>query len=452
MRKTMAATVRVVQVPKSAPQVRRLSLEEEALVLDQAHRDMTSCTSGLQEVNKQLELSDALEDLAAIAKTIPEASTTELNLIATAGQAGVAGTDNEPELMLPAMEGFQEGKRIAFESLAEKAKTLWKNILAFIARLWEKFMAFWRINVVVAELKRKIADMRRAIKEGKVSHAGRAGTFEELVEWFSFEGEHLTTPEKTTAALVESAKVAGFIYDTYANEIEATGQRLVGTLSDFKPENKDQVLASLVQQLGRLNFGGMPHAVPEGNDGGFAVATCQSFLGNGMLVAKTFKPQAGMHPIQALEGFRNSGIMLERGDAKKGSVYTIKYGNAKFFAPKPEGAPAILQAAETLLGVIENFHAGHAKKLSAISEQLKAASEKAVQAFSGTVAGDGAEEAEREFKAALNLNAMYARWAQVPVLPFYSYIISMCRFALAWVQIGMDKSINVKNPEPVHAF
>jgi len=448
MRKSFAATVRVVQVPKVAPKVRRLSLEEEHLILDQAHRDMTSCTTGLEEVNKQIELSDALEDLAAVAQNIREASPVDIQLIATAAQAGVAGTDNEPELMLPAMEGFQEGKQIAFESLAEKAKTLWKNILAFIQSMWQKFMAFFRIHVVVRELKSKIRQMSVALNDETKyrfrapTEAGRAESLSQLGEWFSFQGEPLKSIEETTHALNATAKVAGFIYDTYANEVEQTGTRIEQTLANFKPENADQLLQDLVKQLGHLNFGALPMAVPEGNDNGYDVATCQSFLGNGMLVGKTFKPQAGMPAAQALEGIRNSGIVLEKGDADRLTHKGYQNGDAAFFIIKDKvAAQAVLKAAESLIGVIENFHSSHVPKLNALAERLKGASEKATAAFSGTVAGEGAADAEREFKAALNLNAMFARWAQVPTLPFYSYIVSACRFCLAWCQMSIDGKI-----------
>lgn len=448
MRKTMTATVRVVQVPKAAVPVRRLSLEEEALVLDQAHRDMTSCTSGLQEVNKQLELSDALEDLAAVAQNIREASPTELQLIATAGQAGVAGTDNEPELMLPAMEGFQEGKAIAFESLAEKAKTLWKNILAFIARLWEKFMAFFRIHVVVRELKSKIKQMQTALLDERKyrirvpTEAGRAESLSQLGDWFSFEGEQLKSEQDTINALHSTAKVAGFIYDTYANEIEATGQRLETVLGSVTPQNVDDVLQNVVKQLGRLNFGGLPMAVSEGNDNGYEVATCQSFLGNGMLIGKTFKIQPNMPAAQALDAIRHSGITLEKGDADRLTHKGYTQGNqANFYLSDRAMLQQALKGAETLLAVIENFHSQHAPKLKSVSDRLKAASDKAVAAFSGTVQGEGAAQAEHELKAALNLNAMFARWAQVPTLPFYSYIVSACRFVLAWCQLSIDGNV-----------
>jgi hypothetical protein len=446
MRNSFAATVRVVQVPKTSPRIRRLSLEEESLILDQANRDQQACTSGLQEVNRQLEISDALEDLAVVASRIREASPTELQLIATAGQAGVAGTDNEPELMLPAMEGFQEGKSIAFESMAEKAKMLWKNILEFIARMWEKFMAFFRIHVVVAELKRKLAQMKQDLAQNQKysmrrTETGRADSISQLVHWFSFEGAPLKTSEDTIRALTATAKVAGFIYDTYANEIEAVGTRVEGILSNFKPDSADETLHNLVRQLGNLNFGGLPSAVQEGNDNGFDVATCQSFLGNGMLVAKTFKANPNMPASQALEGIRNSGISLEKGDAEGAVVSGGQIHNAAFFIPEKELAVAALQGAETLLGVIENFHKNHAPKLKVVSERLKVASNKAVEAFAGSVVGEGAADAERELKAALNLNAMFARWAQNPTLPFYSYIVSACRFVLAWCQMSIDNKV-----------
>src|ERR1700756_1352949 len=159
MRKQFASSVRVVQVPKVVPAARSLSLEEEALILDQGFRDEAACETGLDEAHRLTEVSDALADLSSLARGIREASPPEIALIQTSGQMGVAGTTNEPEMLLPAMESFQEGKMIACESIGQKAQTLMKNLLEFLARIWEKIVAFYRMNVVVTGLRQKIRKM-----------------------------------------------------------------------------------------------------------------------------------------------------------------------------------------------------------------------------------------------------------------------------------------------------
>jgi hypothetical protein len=448
MRKQFAATVRTVSVPKTLPRIRRLSLEEEALILDQAHQDFKAVDNGMQEVGRQLEISDALEDLAVVAQNIRQASPTEIELIQSAGQMAVAGTDNEPELMLPALEGMQEGKNIAFESFAEKANVLWKNILAFLARLWEKIVAFFRVHVVVGEMRGKIQTLMSKIKSGTGTIGTIARTPAEVSEAFMFNGKNIARLDEVTKGMQATIQVAKYLYEDYVGMIKNAGDKVSQALESFKPDTADQTLTSLVSQLGGLDFARIPGAKADGTDGAYQVVTSQSFLGGGKLVAKTFKSQPGMHPSAALEAIRGSGITLERGDASYLSASELN--EQSFEVPsQPAAMVACLQAGESLLMVIENFHKTHLGELKKVADRMKAASSKAAASFASSTV-DESGDAMREFKSAVNLNAAYARWSQSPALPFYSQMIRACRAMVMVCGMAVNAGIH-KSDEPVAA-
>jgi hypothetical protein len=434
MRKTFASTVRVVQVPKVAPAYRRLSLEEEALVLDQAFRDSSAVSSGLDEAERLTEVSDALEDLASLAKNIRQASPTEIALIQTSGQMGVAGTTNEPELLLPAMESFQEGKSIAFEGIGEKARVLMKNLLEFLARIWEKIVAFYRMNVVVKDLRNKIATMKSMMKSGQKGVIHQATSMEEFTSWFTFDGKLLTKTGDMVNAMKKTAETAKFIFEDLPNTVLAAGEQAEKALASFTAENSDQVVQTMVQQLGGIRFEAMPGSKPSAKEGEYTVYTSGQFIGGGWLWATTWKQTSPVHPYAALDMIRGTGIQL------KTNINNTKEdaGQAQFEYPQGQGAFAVLDAAETLLGVIENFHTQHLTKLKSLADRLKAASQKAAAALAAKTVDESGEEM-RDFKAAINFNTTFARWSQNPAMPFYSNIVKTCRFSLMLVQFGLTQ-------------
>jgi hypothetical protein len=454
MRKQFASTVRVVQVPKMAPARRSLSLEEEALILDQGFRDQSNVTAGLEEANRLTEVSDALEDLAALAKDIRQASPTEIALIQTSGQMGVAGTTNEPELLLPAMESFVEGKSIAFEGIGEKARMLMKNLLEFLSRIWEKIVAFYRVNVVVKELRAKIQQMQSMMKSGRKGVVHQAQTLGEFAQWFTFDGKLLQKSSDMVNAMKQTAEVARFIFEDLPNQIAAAGTKAEQALSTFNPQNSGATVDAMVKSLGNIHFESLPHAQHSGKDGEHDIYVTHSIIGGGALQAKVFRPKAGVHPYAALDLIRNSGITLESG--KKGpSGYEA--GAGQFEYAQGPGAIMVLGAADSLLAVLENYHTKHVTALKAIADKLKAASQKAAQAMeSGKSNAPAAShapaqaypalEAEvvdngdemRDFKAAINFNTTFARWSQNPAMPFYGSIVKTCRFCLMLVQFGLS--------------
>jgi hypothetical protein len=433
MRKTFASTVRVVQVPKIAPARRSLSLEEEALILDQAFRDSTTVSSGLEEANRLTEVSDALEDLASLAQNIRTASPTEIALIQTSGQMGVAGTTNEPELLLPAMESFVEGKAIAFESIGQKAKMLMKNLLEFLARIWEKIVAFYRMNVVVKNLRGKIAQMQAMIKSGRTGVIHQASSIDEFISWFTFDGKLLTKTADMVGAMKKTAETARFIFEDLPKMVQAAGEQVEQTLAAFKPETSEQTVMTMVKQLGGIHFESIPHATHASDDGEYSVFTSEQFIGGGVLTAKVYRPKPGVHPYAALDTIRNSGITLSTSNMKPSSWSAQ---NASFEYPKGPGATMVLGAADTLLAVIENFHTQHVTALKNVADRLKSAAQKASAALDTSSVDESGEEM-RDFKAAVNFNTTFARWAQNPAMPFYSNIVKTCRFSLMLVQFGL---------------
>lgn len=433
MRKEFAATVRVVTVPRIAPKRRYLSLEEEALVLDQAHQDATDVSSSLDETNRLLEVSDALEDLAVVAANIRQASPTEIGLIQTAGQMAVAGTDNEPEIMLPTMESFQEGQSIACESIREKAVALWKNLQEFLSRIWDKIEAFFRINVVVGTLTARLEATLSALKSGRGEGAtGGPISISALERQLTYKGKIVRDQNVMFEALTNTANVAKFIYGNYADQVLKAGEKIEHALNGYTVDKTDETMNSLVHELSSIQFAGIPGGHALGDEDGFQAQATDAFLGGGTLVAKTYRATSGDNALVALDRIRHTGLFLEKGDAD-----SFGY-DATFGIPRLIEAARMVSAALALLAVIEQFHKTKFKQMKLMGDRLKKASTKAVSEMERVTVGDEGGDSISEFRGALNMNTTFARWTQMPAIPFYSHILSSARATLFLAQHAMS--------------
>jgi hypothetical protein len=119
-----------------------LVLENDTLFADtnqitQTPEEIEHDLDGLESsMERQLEIHNALEDLAEIASTIDTPTPREVALFQTAANMAVAGTDNEASDILPAMEAF---KPLAIEGFADKVKESIKKIIQYFKDMWNKF-------------------------------------------------------------------------------------------------------------------------------------------------------------------------------------------------------------------------------------------------------------------------------------------------------------------------
>ena len=142
-----------------------LSLEEEQVLMDEAATDAAEVDKDLGESERVIEVSDALEDLAVIADGIEEATPAEAALIETAGDMAVAGTDVQPEEVVPAMESYI-GRRIATEGIRETARAIWESIQRWVKSIWEKIEKFfYKLFGVIPGMRKRIAALEKRVDE-----------------------------------------------------------------------------------------------------------------------------------------------------------------------------------------------------------------------------------------------------------------------------------------------
>lgn len=396
--------------------VRMLSLEEEMLIVDEAAQDEAQVERDLSESERVIEVSDALEDVAVVADGIEAATPGEVALIDTASQMAVAGTDIEPEQVVPAMESYM-GKRISTEGIRETARTIWENIQAFLTKVWNQIVAYFRVSAVVPMVEKRIASLEKKVKElGKLKEG--AGNIKLKSGFLAVKGKVVTSVADLGKAFTTIEKTAEFVFGTNADEVAKRGEELAGVIGKFTAENHAEVMKELLEK-----FEGFKKMTIEGSkagkDGDYNLDIGPELLGGGQIIQRNYEPAAGSSPLGSLERFRKSGIMLSGGSEPSPA-------EQEFPVLTISEMEAMLDDAKKLLKTLKDFHAGaRLNKLKKASDSLKAASKKASGEISKIKQDDKGQAAVvNDYRAALNLNVAYTRWVQSPALPFYGKCLS----------------------------
>lgn len=419
--------------------VRMLSLEEEMIIVDEAAQDEAQVERDLSESERVIEVSDALEDVAVVADGIEAATPGEVALIDTASQMAVAGTDIEPEEVVPAMESYM-GKRISTESIRETARTIWENIQAFLTKVWNQIVAYFRVGAVVPMVEKRITSLEKKIKElGKLKEG--AGKIKLKSSFLAVEGKVVKDVAELKAGLNMVYAHAEYVFGENADRVAASGEALAAVIGKFTPENHAETMKELIS-----TFEGFKISAPAGSkkttDGDYEVETSPALLGGGHIVVRTYKPKDTSSPLGALERFRKSGVTLEAGSEPAPA-------ETEFTALTVADMETALGVAKEILKKLKEFHTGaRLNKLKKAGDALKAASKKASGEIGKIKQDDKGQSAVvNDYRAALNLNVAFTRWVQSPALPYYGKCLSAVK-AIAHVVASSAGQYESKDAKP----
>jgi hypothetical protein len=393
-----------------------LSLEEEMLMVDEAADEAAGVERDLSESERVIEVSDALEDVAVVADGIEAATPGEVALIDTASQMAVAGTDIEPEEVVPAMESYM-GKRISTEGIRETARTIWENIQAFLTKVWNNIVAYFRVGAVVPMVERRIEALEKKLKElGKLKEGAKSIKLKS--SFLALEGKVVKSHGELKTGLETIVKAADFVFGKNADQVAEHGKALATVIGKFTPETHAETIKELLGVLGGFSSAALEGA-KKSTDGDYEVETGPALLGGGHLVLRTYKPKEGASPLGSLERFRKSGLSIESGNEPAPA-------EAEFSVLTVSEMEGLLKEAKDLLKHLKDFHTGaRLDKLKKAGDELKAASKKASGEIGKIKQDDKGQAAVvNDYRAALNLNVAYTRWVQSPALPFYGKCLS----------------------------
>jgi hypothetical protein len=463
MRKFFAGTPAAVAAAAALESIAEkpiISLEEEALIIDETNEVSTDVANELTEAERIVEVSDALEDLAVIADGIEEATPAEIALIETTGNMAVAGTDVSPEEVVPtlvpeptpvlnedgtprvddagvavvAQESYV-GKRISAESIQgirETAKKIWQNIQAFLVKIWDQIVAFFnKIFDTIPRLKNTLEEMKVAIKEAEGKKAGDKVTITNGVTALSVNYKPANNEAALSAGIKNLEDVAKFVFTTYVDNTVARGDAIAKAIESFDATKSGEAVTSLRDALAKTKSSDIPKKTQgeKNRFNGFNTSYSTPLLGNVSLAEKEYIDSNKTTALGALDRFRGSTIeLISTSQSSASSVSSF------VMAPLSTSAMTkLIDGALSLLGTVEAYDKGpKSKAIAEAKKKIEAASSKAEKDMAKLSGDEGNATVVADYRALLNFNLAFARWAQTPTIPVVKHTLGEVR-AIAFV-------------------
>lgn len=418
-----------------------ISMEEEQVMMGEAAADAAEIATEITEAERVVEVSNALEDLAAVADQIEEASPAETALVEIAGDMAVAGTDIQPDEIVPVMESYRGGK-IATEGLKERAVTMVKNIIEFVKSIWERIKKFfYNIFGAIPSMRKRVKSLKEkaeatynapALDNAKKTFPVKRGVASLCVDMTP-----VKTAKEVSDAVTKLQEAADFVYGPSIERRAELGKKLAEAIADFDPTKADGQAKSFAEEVGKF-IGSLkvPGTSTAPAQDGFDVTAGNQLLGNVRLMRRVFK-STGKDVLADLDAHRRSGVELTSSREKGGSIP----GDFAFNTMKAQEAEEILTKIEKILDVLEDYNKGkNSKSVDDAKKKMEDASAKATKSFdsmSNAEEGSAERSAYPIYKAMVGYNVAYARWVQSPAVTFANHVMTELNAVMTVVQASL---------------
>lgn len=393
-----------------------LSLEEEAVELVEAAELQAEVVQDIAEVNKLTETSQVMEDMAAVADSIEEATPAETQLIEMVGDVAVAGTDVDASEIVPAMESFT-GKRISTEAIKERAIAIWESIQKFIARIWaaiEQF--FYKVFGTIPGMRKKIEALQAKVKDlgDKKPEAGKMKLM--LTRSAQVNGKLIDGEATLLTSLKDMGEASHYVYKDHVSFLTKSGDIIAKAIDGFEPTKAAEHAEGLRAKLEAH----APKAVPGNGNSvitagvNMKVTAGSALMGNNSLALVTSSIPKEVGTLGALDMLRRTGVTYA-------ATTTKVEDKSTFMSIGPmtkAGMETALKACLSLIDTLETFKRGSDyTNLLKLHKSIEAASTKATKTMKDESADVVA--AKPYFRSMLNFNATYMNWVSNPAMAMY---------------------------------
>lgn len=396
----------VVVAPKTISTSRPvLSLEEEIVVLQEASNLQAEVKAGLEEATRVEDVSDNLLSMADQVQDIEALTPEQAALIDTAAEMGVAGTDTDPDAVIPSMEHYI-GKSLvlAVEGWRETAANIWQNIRAFVEKMWQQirdffasvFSVFPRQLARVKALRDVIAAKKKdGAKEPKADKIALSVGITAL----SYPGYLVKNTKDLSNGLNDLRKLGDWVFGQYTQSVKRQGDIVATELKSFKPLEAHKTLASAASKIAAANFGDVPKAPANGYMGCFDLQVRRIAA----------KKTADMSDAQVLNALRTTHVSLIRSDTRSVVIKNT------MDTPKLAEIESLLNEVEKLVKMAASFEtSSNFKGMQATKQAMTSAGDAAQAVWNRE--GNTMGQAEGAYamdvmKSLMNFNTVYSKWS-----------------------------------------
>lgn len=427
-----------------------LSLEEELLEVQDTTNAASQIADDVKEAGRVIEISDAMEDLAAVAGDIPAADESHTQLMEIAGNMAVAGSNIEADEIVPAMESYV-GKKIAVEGIVDTARRIWENILAFIKRIWAKIEEFFykifgsipRLRKRLLELENKIDDLRSTAKpEEKLEITSG-------VENYTVAGQGLANEGEVSKALATLHTAAEYTFNKVPAYIVDLGKKIETAIKEFDPKKGAEAAEKLRDDMEKSTKTDLPGKKEENRTPGYKTLVGDALLGNKSIVLSHWVGETQDATLGTLRRMASSGWELGNTiDGPNGKKLPEKIEMPVFTTNAMKG---MIKEMLKTLEVVENYaRSGKgSKEVDAQAKAIERASDAASKKFAH-LQGSTKEEERLVFpyyKELLSFNAAYVKWASSPSVPMTNHTVRSLRAVTALIEKSISMHANPKKDD-----
>ena len=417
-----------------------LSDEELEVMADEAGEAKAEGDDNLGEAERFLQVTDAMEDTADVleanGETMGEDITpAEAALVDAGAQSAVAGTDTPEEEIIPAMEAYVgQNRRLAVESIREKASQLYDTVIKFLKKVWENIEKFFYKYVgEIPLLRRKLEALKKRVEEiGSKSLKKDGGKNFKITSgtgMLMVDNAPVKDVAALTAALATTETMAAYVFGDYAENVKKRGEKLVDCIGDFDEDKAEEVGKKAITELNGARYK-VPGSVKDTTErfSGYSCYIGAGMLNNKSLAQRYWKDLTDTSVAASLNRSRyNSLLLLPTVEKPKDAPSDITFttmSNAEM--------SKTISKLEKLLDLTEQFRRGSKfKNMKEVRSKMETASNKAKTAMKKMEDKEDRDVAATAiFKELINLNIGYANWVKEP-------IESMIQQTLASVRTSM---------------
>lgn len=405
-----------------------LSMEEEAILFDQAQSDIAESTAALSAAGRAAETDSGLDDVSEIVDSIEKPTEVDTALASDVKDMAVAGTDIAVD-ELDGGEG-EEGAgvdgdgNISTEGITDTIREIWQSIMAMLAKAWKAIKNFFasifgaienidkRIDKCLVLMKAhsgKVATIARDAVQVKGRRDafmmnGKALEVDQLpMEWKVLNGFVKNLFHKTPEHVLEFGKQAEDFFKS------VTGQNVDAKTSELA----DKVSKNVFDYSKLIVAGGQSDVESNSFIGNFSVTV----VGSENLRAAT-DPLAKMKAAQAVKFTVKNHGQNGKDDRDANSAWSEAAGQGRTqtigysYAVKPADVyvKLLMELSEAAKTILEYKRGGFADKLEKQGDTLRNASNEAIRRLK-----EEDTKLAAALKPALGLNSTYSRWAGQPM-------------------------------------
>jgi hypothetical protein len=422
------------------------SLEEEVVALQEADELQQTADADVAETTRVEDVTDVMLNVADTLEGAEEITPQQAQLVDTASEMAVAGSDGDPDDVIPSAADVVEGN-VSLESFVDdirkRAAEIWARIRQFCLEIWNTIKDFFRkifhaaprLLARVKELREQVAAKKKMYGTGAAAPAVETVTLSVGHGPVSYPEYMVRNAKELGKGLTELSNLAKYAFGNYLKDCKAMGDQVAAELKKYDPKNAAAALKTVAVGLQKNNFTNWSGNPPTGYLGCFDV-----------IPSKLDKNKTkDLSDAQIVAALRSSGMRIEARHGGGGFINTHNQGFATMTFAEME---QVLTAVEGLVKQIIAFESSSdGKALEKTRQDLLDGGNHASSEVGKLQGNDDAGKMERAYaldvmKSLMNFNTSLTRWMTELTMPVTKKLYQTCRSALVLV----DKSLSTFKP------